>query len=83
MKCKLSEYNECASVFLLQVELKPLREATVSVPAPKITEKRKTEDADASKDLKKVSLSITFASGRANTSRICPIVLIRSILIHR
>ncbi|KYM93632.1 hypothetical protein ALC62_15767 [Cyphomyrmex costatus] len=35
------------------VDLKPLREATVAVPAPKITEKRKAEDADASKDLKK------------------------------
>ncbi|XP_032668579.1 RNA pseudouridylate synthase domain-containing protein 2-like isoform X4 [Odontomachus brunneus] len=39
-----------------QVELKPLREAAVAVPAPKITEKRKTEDADASKDLKKAKL---------------------------
>ncbi|EGI64900.1 hypothetical protein G5I_06591 [Acromyrmex echinatior] len=35
------------------VDLKPLREAAVAVPAPKITEKRKAEDADASKDLKK------------------------------
>ncbi|XP_039313876.1 RNA pseudouridylate synthase domain-containing protein 2 isoform X3 [Solenopsis invicta] len=39
-----------------QVDLKPLREATVAVPAPKITEKRKAEDADASKDLKKAKL---------------------------
>lgn len=44
-------------VFSLQVDLKPLREATVAVPAPKITEKRKAEDADASKDLKKVSVA--------------------------
>ncbi|KYN19830.1 hypothetical protein ALC57_07876 [Trachymyrmex cornetzi] len=35
------------------VDLKPLRETAVAVPAPKITEKRKAEDADASKDLKK------------------------------
>jgi len=42
-------------LFLSQVDLKPLREATVAVPVPKISEKRKTEDADANKDLKKVS----------------------------
>lgn len=45
-------------MFSLQVDLKPLREATVAVPAPKITEKRKAEDADASKDLKKVSVTL-------------------------
>jgi len=45
----------------LQVDLKPLREATVAVPAPKITEKRKAEDADASKDLKKVNIFGLFA----------------------
>jgi len=48
--------------FLLQVDLKPLREAAVAVPAPKITEKRKAEDADASKDLKKVNIFGLFAS---------------------
>lgn len=42
-------------LFSLQVDLKPLREATVTIPA-KITEKRKAEEADASKDLKKVSV---------------------------
>lgn len=47
--------------FRLQVDLKPLREATVAVPAPKITEKRKAEDADASKDLKKVNIFGLFA----------------------
>lgn len=47
--------NEAMPDVSLQVDLKPLREATVAVPAPKITEKRKVEDADASKDLKKVS----------------------------
>lgn len=46
------------TLFLLQVDLKPLREATVAVPAPKVTEKRKAEDADASKDLKKVSVTL-------------------------
>lgn len=45
-------------LFLLQVDLKPLREATVAVAPPKITEKRKVEDADASKDLKKVSVAL-------------------------
>jgi len=42
------------ALFLLQVDIKPLRDATVAVPAPKIAVKRKAEDADASKDLKKV-----------------------------
>ena len=42
--------------FLFQVDLKPLREATIAVPTPKISEKRKAEEADASKDLKKVSM---------------------------
>ncbi|XP_071582223.1 pseudouridylate synthase RPUSD2 isoform X4 [Temnothorax nylanderi] len=41
---------------IVSVDLKPLREAAVAVPAPKITEKRKAEDADASKDLKKAKL---------------------------
>lgn len=41
--------------FTLQVDLKPLREATIPVPTPKIVEKRKAEEADVSKDLKKVS----------------------------
>lgn len=41
---------------LFQVDLKPLREATIAVPTPKISEKRKAEEADASKDLKKVSI---------------------------
>ncbi|KYQ57300.1 hypothetical protein ALC60_03822 [Trachymyrmex zeteki] len=48
-------------LFSLQVDLKPLREAAVAVPAPKITEKRKAEDADASKDLKKVNIFGLFA----------------------
>ena len=41
----------------MQVDLKPLRETSIAVPPqpPKIPEKRKAEDADASKDLKKVS----------------------------
>ena len=49
---------------LFQVDLKPLRETTIAVPPqpPKIPEKRKAEDADASKDLKKVSRLI-FSSG--------------------
>lgn len=50
--------NNKRGVCFLQVDLKPLREATVAVPAPKITEKRKAEDADASKDLKKVSVAL-------------------------
>ncbi|XP_033315683.1 RNA pseudouridylate synthase domain-containing protein 2-like isoform X1 [Bombus bifarius] len=39
-----------------KVDLKPLREATIAVPTPKISEKRKAEEADASKDLKKAKL---------------------------
>ncbi|XP_023290767.1 RNA pseudouridylate synthase domain-containing protein 2 [Orussus abietinus] len=39
-----------------KVDLKPLRETTIAVPAPKISEKRKAEDTDASKDLKKAKL---------------------------
>ncbi|EZA59228.1 RNA pseudouridylate synthase domain-containing protein 2 isoform X2 [Ooceraea biroi] len=39
-----------------KVDIKPLRDATVAVPAPKIAVKRKAEDADASKDLKKAKL---------------------------
>ncbi|XP_017878903.1 RNA pseudouridylate synthase domain-containing protein 2-like isoform X1 [Ceratina calcarata] len=39
-----------------EVDLKPLREATIAVPTPKISEKRKAEEADASKDLKKAKL---------------------------
>lgn len=53
-------YNE-DYLFSLQVDLKPLREAAVAVPAPKIPEKRKAEDADASKDLKKVNIFGLFA----------------------
>lgn len=40
---------------MFQVDLKPLREASIAVPTPKISEKRKIEEADASKDLKKVN----------------------------
>lgn len=47
--------NNVRIPFCSQVELKPLRETAVAVPAPKISEKRKVEDADANKDLKKVS----------------------------
>ncbi|XP_023246727.1 RNA pseudouridylate synthase domain-containing protein 2-like isoform X1 [Copidosoma floridanum] len=41
-----------------KVELKPLRETSIAVPAqpPKLPEKRKAEDTDASKDLKKAKL---------------------------
>ncbi|XP_011163395.1 RNA pseudouridylate synthase domain-containing protein 2 isoform X1 [Solenopsis invicta] len=53
-KNTFSDYEEPPSDE--EVDLKPLREATVAVPAPKITEKRKAEDADASKDLKKAKL---------------------------
>ncbi|XP_077266121.1 pseudouridylate synthase RPUSD2 isoform X2 [Temnothorax americanus] len=53
-KNTFSDYEEPPSDE--EVELKPLREAAVAVPAPKITEKRKAEDADASKDLKKAKL---------------------------
>ncbi|XP_072758356.1 pseudouridylate synthase RPUSD2 isoform X2 [Anoplolepis gracilipes] len=53
-KNTLSDYEEPPSDE--EVDLKPLREATVAVPTPKITEKRKAEDADASKDLKKAKL---------------------------
>lgn len=56
--------------FWLQVDIKPLRDATaIAVPAPKIAVKRKAEDADASKDLKKVSVlairSLAWARARA------------------
>lgn len=40
--------------------MKPLRETTIAVPPqpPKIAVKRKAEDADASKDLKKVRFTV-------------------------
>ncbi|OAD60865.1 hypothetical protein WN48_04680 [Eufriesea mexicana] len=38
----------------LAVDLKPLREAAIAVPTQKISAKRKAEEADASKDLKKI-----------------------------
>lgn len=38
------------------MDLKPLREAAIAVPSPQITEKRKAEETDANKDLKKVHL---------------------------
>ncbi|XP_018363185.1 PREDICTED: RNA pseudouridylate synthase domain-containing protein 2-like isoform X2 [Trachymyrmex cornetzi] len=53
-KDTFSDYEEPPSDE--EVDLKPLRETAVAVPAPKITEKRKAEDADASKDLKKAKL---------------------------
>ncbi|XP_053982991.1 pseudouridylate synthase RPUSD2-like isoform X1 [Hylaeus volcanicus] len=40
----------------VEVDLKPLREATITVPSPKISEKRKSEEADVNKDLKKAKL---------------------------
>lgn len=49
-----SDYEEPSSDE--EVDLKPLREATIAVPTPKISEKRKAEEADASKDLKKAKL---------------------------
>lgn len=55
--CPTSTRNENGTFFQLQVELKPLREATLVVPASKVSEKRKAEEADASKDLKKVRMS--------------------------
>ncbi|XP_033209288.1 RNA pseudouridylate synthase domain-containing protein 2-like isoform X2 [Belonocnema kinseyi] len=39
-----------------KVDLKPLREASIALPTQKISEKRKIEEADASKDLKKAKL---------------------------
>ncbi|KAH0953872.1 hypothetical protein HN011_000564, partial [Eciton burchellii] len=53
-KDTLSDYEEPLSDE--EVDIKPLRDATVAVPAPKIAVKRKAEDADASKDLKKAKL---------------------------
>ncbi|XP_078047482.1 pseudouridylate synthase RPUSD2 isoform X1 [Augochlora pura] len=50
-----SDYEEPTSE-IDEVDLKPLREATIAVPTPKISEKRKAEEADASKDLKKAKL---------------------------
>ncbi|XP_076168852.1 pseudouridylate synthase RPUSD2 isoform X1 [Ptiloglossa arizonensis] len=50
-----SDYEEPPSD-VEEVDLKPLREATIAVPTPKISEKRKAEEADASKDLKKAKL---------------------------
>ncbi|XP_016907833.1 pseudouridylate synthase RPUSD2 isoform X1 [Apis cerana] len=53
-KSSQSDYEEPLSDE--EVDLKPLREATIAVPTPKISEKRKAEEADASKDLKKAKL---------------------------
>ncbi|XP_032451881.1 RNA pseudouridylate synthase domain-containing protein 2 isoform X5 [Nasonia vitripennis] len=55
-KDTLSDYEEPPSDN--EVDLKPLRETTIAVPPqpPKIAVKRKAEDADASKDLKKAKL---------------------------
>ncbi|KAF7388067.1 hypothetical protein HZH66_010834 [Vespula vulgaris] len=39
-----------------EIDLKPLRETTIPLPASKVTEKRKAEEADTSKDLKKAKL---------------------------
>ncbi|KAF7992251.1 hypothetical protein HCN44_001576 [Aphidius gifuensis] len=39
-----------------KVDLKPLRESIIAIPSPKISEKRKAEEAEASKDLKKAKL---------------------------
>lgn len=49
-----SDYEEPASDE--EVDLKPLREASIAVLTPKVSEKRKIEEADASKDLKKAKL---------------------------
>lgn len=52
-----------------EVDLKPLREATIAVPTPKISEKRKAEEADASKDLKKAKLETKALKRRGQDSR--------------
>ncbi|XP_034175926.1 pseudouridylate synthase RPUSD2 isoform X1 [Osmia lignaria lignaria] len=49
-----SDYEEPSSDG--EVELKPLREATIAVPTTKISEKRKSDEADTSMDLKKAKL---------------------------
>ncbi|XP_011308018.1 RNA pseudouridylate synthase domain-containing protein 2 [Fopius arisanus] len=49
-----SDYEEPSSGD--EVDLKPLREPAIAVSSPKISEKRKAEEADASKDLKKAKL---------------------------
>ncbi|XP_051157764.1 pseudouridylate synthase RPUSD2-like [Leptopilina boulardi] len=53
-KDTISDYEEPASDD--EVDLKPLREASIAVLTPKVSEKRKIEEADASKDLKKAKL---------------------------
>ncbi|XP_046735586.1 RNA pseudouridylate synthase domain-containing protein 2-like isoform X2 [Diprion similis] len=50
----LSDYEEPTSD--AEVDLKPLREPVITTAAPKLTEKRKAEDADVNKDLKKAKL---------------------------